>query len=146
MTTRLLSLLAALPLIAGCTVVGASYSGPIGGPACPAGLEPAQRAELFLGRGIPGGGTVSDEGVESFLAQTLTPAFPDGLTIIPARGQWRGGDGRIAREESLLVVLLLPGEDAVAARARVEPLAQAWRQRFGQESVLRTLGPACIAF
>lgn len=109
-------------------------------------MQAAQRVELFLGRGMRGGGEVSDRAVDAFVADTLTPAFPDGLTLLPARGQWRHADGRIGRERSLVVVLVLPAATMAEAQARVAPVARAWLARFAQESVLRSVSPACVGF
>ena len=135
------ALLLVLALLAGCA--GAPDAA---APACPAGLQAAQRAELFFGRGLRGGGEVSDAQVDAFLAEVLTPAFPDGLTVMPARGQWRHADGRISRERSLVVIVILPGAGIAEAQARAAPVAQAWVRRFGQDSVLRSIGPACVGF
>lgn len=133
-------LLLSLSILAGC-------AGTEGGAApCPPGMQAAQRAELFLGRAIPAGGEVPDRDVEAFVADTITPAFPDGVTLLPARGQWRGADGRIAREPSLIVMLVLPGATAAEAQARIAPVAQAWVTRFRQESALRSVSAACVGF
>lgn len=43
---------------------------------------------LFLGRQIPGGGMVSDADWTAFLAEVVTPRFPEGLTVWRAEGQW----------------------------------------------------------
>src|SRR5262245_20410541 len=42
------------------------------------------RTELYFGRSIPGGGQVSDNEWEKFLADVVTPRFPDGFTILNA--------------------------------------------------------------
>ena len=128
------------------SLLGACAGADGGAQACPAGMQAAQRVELFFGRDIRGGGEVSDEAVDAFLADTLTPTAPDGLTVIAGRGQWRHGDGHVARERSLLVVLMLPGASAADAQARIAPVVQAWLARFGQESVLRSASAACVGF
>lgn len=109
-------------------------------------MQAAQRAELYMGLGRKGGGEVSPADVDAFVAATLTPAFPDGLTLLRGQGQWRAADGRIARESSLLAVVILPGATGEQARDRLTPVAEAWRARFAQESVLKAIGPACVAF
>src|SRR5690242_10421816 len=62
------------------------------------------RTELYFGRNIPTGGTVSESDWQKFVDEVVTPRFPDGLTVLDADGQWRGKDGSIAREESKVIV------------------------------------------
>jgi len=115
-------------------------------PACPAGAAPATVAEAYFGRSAPDRPEVSDADWNAFLAEVVTPAFPEGLTAYDGEGQWRGEDGRILRERSKVLVLVLPGTDPAAARARLRPLEEAWKSRFRQESVLTLYRPACVAF
>ena len=87
---------------------------------------------------------VSDEAWTDFLATAVTPRFPDGLTVLDAAGQWRGADGTIARERSkLLVILAPPGDEAADSIAAV---AEDYKHRFGQESVLQTTADTCVTF
>jgi hypothetical protein len=116
------------------------------GTGCPAGTGPATVAEAYLGRSIPGGATVAEAEWRAFLAETVTPAFPDGLTVLEGLGQWRDGAGRILQEESRILVLVLPGQDAAEARSRMRPVEEAWKRRFRQESVLTVYRSACVAF
>lgn len=123
-----------LPLLAACAAP------------CPPGQQEASVAELLFGRAIPGGGTVSEAEWQGFLADTVTPAFPDGLTVQSAEGQWRGADGTLQREAANRLLLVLPGADLATAAERSATLAEAYRSRFRQESVLRLHHSACIAF
>ncbi|GAV35862.1 hypothetical protein ROTAS13_03541 [Roseomonas sp. TAS13] len=109
-------------------------------------MRAATVAELFLGRNRAGAPPVGEAEWDAFLASEATPRFPDGLTVLDAAGQWRGADGRVEREASKLLVVVLPGVTAGEARARLDPLAEAYRLRFRQESVLRLLGPGCAGF
>ncbi len=52
--------------------------------ACAAPLKPAIEVSLYFGRGKPSGGEVSDAEWATFLSGTVTPRFPDGLTVIDA--------------------------------------------------------------
>ncbi|WP_431285828.1 DUF3574 domain-containing protein [Humitalea sp. 24SJ18S-53] len=105
---------------------------------CPAGFAPATIAEAYFGVRDPAAWT-------AFLADTVTPAFPDGLTHLAAGGQWRQG-GAIGREDSRVLVLVLPGASLADAAARLAPVEAAWRDRQAQQSVLRVLRPGCAAF
>ena len=129
--------LAVLAVLAGCATAPG---------ACPAGMVPGVVAEAFLGRDRAGAPEVGEAELAAFLAGEATPRFPDGLTVIDAAGQWRGAEGRVLRERSKLLVIALPGADAAEAAARLEPLADAYRTRFGQEAVLRSIRPACLGF
>ena len=72
------------------------------------------------------------------------PRLPDGLTVLDAAGQWRGGDGAIVRERSkLLLVLARPAGDAMRL---TDEIAAAYESAFGQSSVLRVVTAACASF
>ena len=131
----------ALLLLSGCA--GTFADAPA---TCPPGTEAATIAEAYFGRSVSGRPEVSDAEWAAFLGEVVTPAFPAGLTALDAIGQWRGGDGIVLRERSKLLVLVLPGQDAQVARARIMPVEQAWKQRFQQQSVLTTYRAACVAF
>src|SRR5437016_3726037 len=51
------------------------------------------RTELYFGRSIPGGGEVSAAEWQRFLADVVTPRFPNGFTIVDAAGQYREKKG-----------------------------------------------------
>ena len=100
--------------------------------------------ELFMGRSTPDGGTVSDQQWESFLSDTVTPRFPDGLTVLDARGQWRNSEGQILKEGAkLLVILAPPGEDL---RRLIDEVSEEYKDRFNQESVLEVESHTCVSF
>ena len=116
-------------------------------PSCPTGTAPTVVAELAFGRnGRDGALRVGEADWAAFLGEEATPRFPAGLTALDAQGQWRGADGRIAREPTKLILLVLPGASMAEAAARTAPLAEVYRARFGQESVLRSLRPGCAGF
>ena len=53
---------------------------------CPEGSDRYAEYQLFFGRSTIEGGEVSDEAWAAFLADTVTPRFPDGLTVLDAAG------------------------------------------------------------
>lgn len=114
--------------------------------ACPAGTQSATVAEAYFGRSVRGRNPVSEAEWRRFLADTATPAFPDGLTAMDAHGQWRGQDGRVAQGASKVLVVALPGTDAATARERMRPVEEAWRTRFRQQSVMTVYRQACVGF
>ena len=113
---------------------------------CPAGAGPATIAEAYFGRNGKGRAPVSEAEWARFMENVVTPAFPDGLTVLDGAGQWRDADGRINREGSKVLVLVLPGQDQAAASARLAPVTAAWKARFAQESVLTMFRAGCMGF
>jgi hypothetical protein len=114
------------------------------GLACPAGTEPFAEYRLFFGRSQGGAEVVSDAAWQAFLADEITPRFPDGLTVLDAAGQWRDGSGMIVRERTkLLLILAKPEADGMR---RTEEIAAAYKRAFGQEYVLRVITAACVSF
>ncbi len=112
--------------------------------ACRSG-KPQQVAELMFGRKIGDRIGVSDTAWARFVDREITPRFPDGLTVIDARGQWRDPDrNRIVREPSKLVQIVLPGKDE--DQQRLDEIAAAYKVRFRQQSVGIIVRPACVAF
>ena len=102
-------------------------------------------AELTFGRDIGRHVGVSEAAWQRFLAREVTPRFPDGLTVMSAVGQWRDrSNGRIVREPSKLVMIVLPGK--ADDQARLDAVVAAYKQQFRQQSVGVIVQPACTAF
>ena len=129
--------LGALLLLAGCAAAPEP---------CPVGAGPATIAEAYFGRNVKTRAPVTDGEWVRFMADTVTPAFPDGLTVLDGLGQWRNAAGQISREDSKVLVLVLPGQGQAAASARLAPVTAAWKARFAQESVLTVFRPGCAVF
>ncbi len=111
---------------------------------CPDGSERFDEYRLFFGRNIGDTEGVSDDDWRAFLADTVTPRFPDGLSVFDAAGQWRNSQGEIVRERSKMVLILAaPDSDATL---KLDEIANVYMQRFNQESVLRVTGSACVKF
>lgn len=115
-------------------------------PACPDGTQQATVAEAYFGQSRRDAPDITEAEWRSFLATTVTPAFPDGLTALDGRGQWRRPDGTILSEASKVLVVVLPSADAAAARARLRPVEEAWKARFRHQSVLTVYRGACVGF
>lgn len=98
---------------------------------------------LFCGRAIPGGGAVTDEQWSAFLAEVVTPRFPDGLTILRGEGQWREGTN-VIKEPVSVIEILHRGDPA--SRARVLEIAREYQRRFNQDAVLRVTTGARVEF
>ena len=128
--------LAAVPVLSACTVLP---------QACVPPAESMVTAELLFGRKIGDRIGVSDAAFAAFLAREITPRFPDGLTVIDARGQWRDRDrGGLVREPSKLVLLTF--RDDAAKRENLVAIADAYKRQFRQQSVLTSLRASCVTF
>lgn len=97
-------------------------------------------ASLYFGRA-----GVDDLAWGGFLAQSVTPRFPAGLTVLNGYGQWRQpASGRISAEPSSVVVLVVePGSATLAA---LDSVRAEYRQRFHQDSVGLSLTESCASF
>ena len=112
-------------------------------PACRPPLAAATMIELYFGRALPGGGEVSEAQWTAFLAQSISPRFPDGLTVIDARGQSADGSGRIVPERTKLVQLGV--RDGTAAAAKVDAVIADYKRRFQQIGGFRVERPVCAS-
>ena len=100
--------------------------------------------ELFFGRATAKG-EVTEEQWRAFLRKEATPRFPEGFTAFDAYGQWRNPATKtIARERTK--VLLIATDESDKARRRIEELAKAYRDAFGQRSVGIVTREECAAF
>ena len=135
--TALLACLAlVLASLASCSGAGSSP--------CPDQSERFVRYELFMGRGGPDGEVVDDAAWETFLEDSVTPRFPDGLTVLDGGGQWRDSEGLVEKERSKLLVILAPPGDGPSGL--IGEISDGYKRRFGQESVLRVVSEACVSF
>ena len=84
-----------------------------------------------------GGSNVSDEEFQEFLSEFVTPRFPNGLTFLDARGQWRENDSTITREPTKVLILFYPSKERREASRKIEEIRVEYKRRFSQQSVLR---------
>ncbi|HEY9621828.1 MAG TPA: DUF3574 domain-containing protein [Crinalium sp.] len=90
---------------------------------------------LFFGRNISGSGQVSDEEFETFVDTVITPQFPDGLTIVDAKGQFLDSTHTLVQEPSKLITLYV--EETPANQSAIHQIIAAYAQQFHQESILQ---------
>ncbi len=125
-------------------VMAAVACGDTGTPDCPEGTDQFVKYELFMGRSNASGEVVDDDAWATFLGETVTPRFPDGLTVLDGLEQWRSSDGVIDKERSKVLVILAPsGSDKMRL---IDEVSEEYMSRFGQESVLRVVSDACVSF
>lgn len=98
---------------------------------------------LYFGTEKPGG-VVTPEEWSVFLAKTVTPRFPQGLTVWQGAGQWQSAAGQLTREPSFVLNVHHP--DTEAAERAVREIMAEYKSRFRQEAVLRVKSLACVSF
>ena len=125
-------------------LLAAALSGCAGlGLDCRGGYK--RTAELLFGRNVGGRPGVSEAEFARFVTREITPRFPDGLTVIDARGQWRDrASNTIVREPSKVVLIALPGQ--AADDENLQAIIAAYKARFRQDSVGLIVRPACVSF
>ncbi len=102
------------------------------------------KLELFFGGNIGTAGGVSEADWRSFLADEVTPRFPDGFSVLDVHGQYRNAADMIIAEESREVMVIVPNGAGDAAKA--DAIRNAYKRRFRQESVLLVQSPVCAGF
>jgi hypothetical protein len=144
----LLGAVLALQLAACVTTSAPSASSTLQGDAAhPAQTQGWVDTRLYFGLGPadhPEQG-ISEAQWRAFLDKEVTPRFPDGLTVIDVYGQWQGKQETVPeRLHSKLLVIYYP--DTSGNRAKIEAIRGAWKQRTGDQSVLRVTQPADVSF
>ena len=113
---------------------------------CADGMDAFTELNVYFGQEKGDGGTVSEAEWQSFLADIITPRFPDGLTVLDARGQWLDtAEGRVYREPTKVLNVLVPVDGRDASVLAVREISDAYKQRFDQQAVFHTTLPACAA-
>lgn len=92
------------------------------------------KTELYLGGTQQGGRIVSEADWSTFLAKVLTPAFPHGLTVYDAYGQIQQADGKIRRQSTRVVVIVLPRQPN--QDASVSSVIHAYQRQFPGTKVM----------
>lgn len=110
---------------------------------CRAPLGPAVQVDLYFGLAARGR-EIGEAEWAAFLEQEVTPRFPDGLSVVDVAGQYRNPSGRITRERSKLLVVIVP--DAAGHLAKVQAIVDAYKRQFDQLSVLHVERAICAAF
>jgi Protein of unknown function (DUF3574) len=113
-------------------------------PAATSDATRMMQTELFFGLSEPGGKVVDDQQWQAFVDDTITPRFPEGLTIVDGAGQWRQKDGTIDHEHSKILIIIHK-DDADSIR-KLDEIRVAYKKQFNQESVIRESEKAWVSF
>jgi hypothetical protein len=85
------------------------------------------RTELFFGLSRANGPDVTEEEFQHFVDTEVTPRFPDGLTLLTCRGQFKDSTGTIIQEGSKVLILLYPF--SATSHQAVEEIRKAYKYK-----------------
>jgi hypothetical protein len=89
---------------------------------------------LFFGLGRSSG-AVSEAEWAHFMTDVVTPRFPDGLTVVDARGQWRAA-GEPDMTVELSRVVEIAHDDSPDIERRLGDVIALYKHRYRQRSVM----------
>jgi hypothetical protein len=103
--------------------------------------------KLYFGLGLA---NAPDKGVSEaqwrdFLDKEVTPRFPSGLSVVDVYGQWQGKN-QTTPERLRSKMLVIDYPDIQENRDKIEAIRTAWKQRTGDQSVLRVTEPVDVSF
>jgi len=105
---------------------------------------PMVQSTLYFGLENPDGG-VSEQEWATFLADEVTPRFPDGLTVLSAYGQGSStkayGTATLGETTKMLIIV---HPDAAEATDKLTDLKKIYKERFAQTGVFHTRQPVQI--
>ena len=114
--------------------------------ACPfPGQKPLLAVHLFMGQSLPTGGTVTAAQWNDFLKKTVTPLFPEGLTVYSTYGQYQNPTTKVITREPSKDVFV-DGVDTANLRSRVTKVVDTWKKQYKQQSVGVVTSTECMAF
>ncbi len=119
----------------------------IGDPAHPGQTKGWVDTKLYFGLGPadqPEQG-ISETQWREFLDKQVTPRFPDGLSVVNVFGQWQGKN-ESAPQRLRTKMLIIDYPDTQENRDKIEAIRAAWKQKTGDQSVMRVTEPAEISF
>jgi Protein of unknown function (DUF3574) len=112
-------------------------------------LLPTERrmlvAELFFDRDIDRREPLTDAEWAAFVAEAITPNFPDGFTVLDGEGRWRNprtgrtGGGRTK-------ILLVAAKRTADLARRLTAVIDAYKREFRQHSVGLITRDSCASF
>ena len=118
-----------------------------GDPAHPGRTQGWVDTKLYFGLGTidrPEQG-VSEAQWREFLDREVTPRFPAGLSVLDVYGQWQGkNQSGPKRLRSKMLIIDYP--DTQENRDKIEAIRAAWKQKTGDQSVMRVTEPADVSF
>jgi hypothetical protein len=104
----------------------------------PAEAAEAIQTTIYFGLRTENGAGVSEQGWTQFLAETITPRFPDGLTVLEAYGQSdrHAADGTVVGQLTRVLIVVHPATPEAAAA--IAEIKAAWRERYPGAGLFHT--------
>ena len=118
-----------------------------GDPAHPRSTVGWVDTKLYFGLG-PADDTkqgISETEWRGFLDREVTPRFPSGLSVLDVYGQWQGKN-ETAPERLRTKMLIIDYPYTDENRTKIEAIRTAWKQKTGDQSVMRVTVPADVSF
>ena len=109
---------------------------------CPNASQKPTAAMVF-GRASTGAPSVSEAEFNRFITREVSPRFPDGLTVVNARGHWTPPAGSTIRDPSKLVMVVLRGTPDDGAK--LDAIRVAYEARYHQQSLLLPTSVGCVS-
>lgn len=96
------------------------------------------KTELYFGMSIPTGGKVNQIKWNRFSKQHISPNFPEGSTVVKAKGQWfdKTKNSTISENSRVLIVVYLQ-RDEQAKNEKLKEISSAYIKQFNQQGVMR---------
>ncbi|HVC46057.1 MAG TPA: DUF3574 domain-containing protein [Terracidiphilus sp.] len=88
---------------------------------------------------------ISEADWRAFLDKEVTPRFRAGLSVVNVYGQWQGKHEK-SPERLRTKMLIIEYQNTAENRARIDAIRAAWKQKTGDQSVMRVTEPADVSF
>ncbi len=111
--------------------------------ACLAG-KPAIETHLYFGL-AKAQGAVSAREWQAFVEHEIAPRFPEGFTILDARGFWLSEEAKRTISENSKVLIRIH-DGGARDNATIGAIIESYKHAFAQEAVLRVDENICAAF
>ena len=100
---------------------------------------------LYFGLSVKDRAPVAEPEWRDFRNQVITPALPDGYTVLDGQGAWMNPRLQVTTaEKTKILVVAMPA--AQASLDAVNRIRSAWQHRFHQYVVGMTVQPGCGSF
>jgi hypothetical protein len=117
-----------------------------GTPQCQPGGGQAMRIfTLYFGRSVAGRSEVTDAAWRDFRDHVITPALPNGYTMLDGEGAWRNPRSNVTISEATkILVVAMP--DSPESQSVINGIRSNWQHRFHQFVVGMTVQTGCGSF
>ncbi len=88
---------------------------------------------------------VSEAAWRKFLDREVSPRFPGGLSVMDVYGQWQGKN-QSTPERLRSKMLIIDYPDTPENREKIQAIRSAWKQKTGDQSVMRVTEPVDVSF